>query len=128
MNVLVRDETATGRALGEQRLTFPDAVTLREVIRHRVREEVARYNLEPKPTFFGLVQPTDTEATLNGYRLRAPRTLDWERQADIAVEGFSRNAFFVLVGQRQVEELDEPVHLSESDEVEFVRLVPLVGG
>ena len=107
---------------------FPDTITLRDVIRHRVREEVARYNLDPTPTFFGLVQPTDTEATLNGYRLRAPRTLDWERQADIAVKGFSGNAFFVLVGERQVEDLDETLHLSESDDVEFVRLVPLVGG
>ncbi len=128
VSVVVRDETPAGRALGEQRLSFPDTATLRDVIRHRVREEVARYNLDRGATFFGLVQPTDTEATLNGYRLRAPRSLDWERQADIAVEGFSKNAFFVLVGDRQVEDLDEELHLNETDDLAFVRLVPLVGG
>jgi hypothetical protein len=128
VTVVVRDETPAGRALGEQRFTFDESVTLRELIRHRVREEVARYNLDRGPTFFGLVQPTDAEATPNGYRLRAPRTLDWERQADIAVAGFTKNAFFVLVGDRQVEDLDEELQLRETDDLAFVRLVPLVGG
>ena len=128
VTVLIRDETPTGRALGEQRFTLDDSLTLRELIRHRVREEVARYNLDRGPNFFGLVQPSDTEATLNGYRLRAPRTLDWERQADIAVGGFTKNAFFVLVGNRQVDDLDEALELHEADDLAFVRLVPLVGG
>ncbi len=128
VTVVVRDETPTGKVLGEQTLELPGSVTLREVIRHRVREEVARYNLERGNTFVGLVQPTDTEATLNGYRLRAPRSLSWERQADIAIEGFERNAFFVLVADRQVEDLDTELKLSETDDMAFVRLVPLQGG
>jgi len=128
ITVTVRDETATGRPLGEQPLLLPDRVTLRDVIRHRVREEVARYNLERGATFFGLVQPTDTEATLNGYRMRAPRRLDWERQADIAIAGFASNAFFVVVGDRQVDDLDEELQLHGDAEVSFVRLVALMGG
>jgi hypothetical protein len=128
VTVVVHDETAAGRRLGELALSLPDTVTVREIIRHRVREEVARYDLHRGPTFVGLVQPTETEATLNGYRMRAPRTLDPERQADVAVEGFTGNAFFVLVGDRQVDDLDEPLRLSDTDDVAFVRLVPLVGG
>jgi hypothetical protein len=128
VTVVVRDETASGKALGEQTLELPDTVTLRDVIRHRVREEVARYNLSRGDTFVGLVQPTDTEATLNGYRLRAPRTLDWERQAEIALTGFVSNAFFVLVGNRQVEDLDIELQAREIDDMAFVRMVPLQGG
>lgn len=128
VTVVVRDETATGKALAEQSLVLPETVTLREIIRHRVREEVARYNLERGDTFVGLVQPTDTEATLNGYRMRAPRKLAWERQADIALAGFAGNAFFVVVGNRQLEDLDAELHLQEADDIAFVRLVPLMGG
>jgi len=44
------------------------------------------------------------------------------------VEAFSRNGFVVLVGDRQVEGLDELLPLAEASTVAFVRLVPLVGG
>ncbi|MFF8374896.1 hypothetical protein ACF07V_02015 [Streptomyces sp. NPDC015661] len=45
-----------------------------------------------------------------------------------AVEAFGRNGFLVLVGDRQVEELDETVTVGPETEVVFLRLVPLVGG
>jgi hypothetical protein len=128
VKVVVRDETAAGHEVATQVIEMPSTVTLRDVIRHRVREEVARYNLDRGATFTGLVQPTDTEAELNGYRMRAPRTVDWERQADIAIAGFESNAFFVVVRHRQVEDLGEVLDLSDTDEVAFVRLVPLQGG
>ncbi|MEU4560040.1 hypothetical protein AB0F72_16790 [Actinoplanes sp. NPDC023936] len=45
-----------------------------------------------------------------------------------AVEAFSRNSFVVLVGNRQIEDLDERLDLSDGAEVTFLRLVPLAGG
>jgi hypothetical protein len=93
-----------------------------------VREEVARFNAAAGDVFRGLVQPTDTEATMNGYRLRERRRLDWERQADLACTAFERNGFVLFVGERQVESLDDVIDLTVDPEVSFVRLVPLVGG
>jgi hypothetical protein len=93
-----------------------------------VREEVARYNAEQGDLFIGLVQPTDAEQELNGWRLRAPRRISWEEQADVAEEAFGRNGFFVLVGDRQVDDLDEELALTADTDVAFVRLTPLVGG
>jgi hypothetical protein len=79
--------------------------------------------------FHGLVQPTETERTLNGFRLRAPgQVIDPERQFLSAVEAFGRNGFLVLVGDRQVEELDAELDLRTDTEVCFLKLVPLVGG
>jgi len=75
-----------------------------------------------------LVQPTDSEIELNGYRLREPRRLDWEKQADTAVKAFAKNGFFVNVDGRQVDSLDEDVTITADTDVSFVRLVPLVGG
>ena len=119
MFVIVRDETPGGRSLAEVTLELPGPGTLGELIRHRVREEVARHNLAPSHDFRGLVQP----------RKRDPgRRIDWEEQADVALQAFRQNGFFVLVGDRQVDDLDAELDLSTASDVAFVRLVPLVGG
>jgi hypothetical protein len=129
MRIVLADTTASGTETARLLLDdVPSPIRLRDLIRHRVREEVARYNAAPVPRFNGLVQPTDAERTLNGYVLRTPRTLDWEAQADAAVRAFGRNGFFVFAGERQVEDLDEELTLAEADVVSFLRLVPLVGG
>jgi hypothetical protein len=51
-----------------------------------------------------------------------------EAQAEAALTAFTRNAFFVFVADRQVDDLDEVLTLADTDVVSFVRLVPLVGG
>lgn len=129
MRLAIRDETATGKLQAEHLLAdVPDALSLRELIRLRVRDEVARHNAQPREVFNGLVCPVGAEAELNGYRFRSTRTIDWEEQADAAVEAFGHNAFFVIVAGNQVTDLDEQVRLDEATDVTFVRLVPLVGG
>ena len=125
----IEDRTATGKPIGSIDLPdVPDRITLRDLIRLRVREEVARYNLKPVDTFEGLVQPEDSQPLARGYRLRAPRRLDCEKQADIAVRSFLRNGFFVLVNGKQVIELDEEIPLAGSLDIGFIKLTPLVGG
>ncbi len=125
----VRDETMTGKETSSFTLIdLPDSIAVRDLIRWRVREEVARYNSRPSATFNGLVQPTDAEAGINGYDMRMPRRLDWEKQAEVALIAFARNGFVVLIGDHQVDDLDEMVHLDGNPDVVFVRLVPLVGG
>lgn len=129
MRIVLADTTASGTETARLLLDdVPSPIRLRDLICHRVREEVARYNAHPVPRFNGLVQPTDAEQTLNGYVLREPRALDWQAQAHAAVRAFGRNGFFVFIGDRQVDDLDEELTLADADVVSFVRLVPLVGG
>ena len=128
VSVTVRDERSPGRPSGELELSLDPRTTLRDLIRTRVREEVARYNSGPGERFNGLVRPTDAAEDANGYRLRKPRRLDWERQAQVAEGAFGRNGFFVIVGDRQVDDLDEELELRPETEIRFLRLTPLVGG
>ena len=73
--------------------------------------------------------PTSTERALNGDPAEQPRRrVNPERQVALAEQAFTRNGFVVLVGDRQVEELDDEVDLSRDTEVTFLKLVPLVGG
>ena len=125
----ISDETATGQRLNTLTLEFLTArITVRELIRKRVYEEVREYNLGASDHFRGLVQPTGAERTLNGYRLRERRQIDWEAQADRAVAAFQRNGFFILVDDRQAEDLDQAIELRAETQVSFVKLLPLVGG
>ncbi|MEU1406705.1 hypothetical protein ABZ471_30865 [Streptomyces sp. NPDC005728] len=127
--VRFRDETAAGKPVTEWEVAgLPDRMTVRDLIRLRVRQEVARHNARPSDRFHGLVRPDDAETELNGYRLREPRRIDWERQAEIAQRAFLANGFFVLAGDRQVEDLDDVVDLTVDPHLVFIKLVALVGG
>jgi hypothetical protein len=124
----VDETTAGGRSAAWAMEIFEERLALRELIRRRVYQEVAEHNAAQPEVFRGLVQPTDAELTLNGYRLRQPRRIDPERQYELAVTAFGRNGFVVLVDDRQVEELDDIVDLHRDTEVTFLKLVALVGG
>jgi hypothetical protein len=126
--VTIADEATSGErrtwvlGIAEERLA------LREVIRRRVFQEVAEYNVRHPAVFRSLVQPAGAEMTRNGYTLREPRHVDAEAQYLLAVKAFGRNGFVVLVGDRQAEDLDAEVDLPAGTEVTFLKLVPLVGG
>ena len=127
--VTVVDETTVGTKGEAWHLEiFEETLTLRELIRRRVFQEVAEYNAQQGPVFRGLVRPNDAEATLNGYTLRSKRHVDPEQQAASALAAFERNGFVVLVDDRQVEDLDATLALTMDTQVTFLKLVPLVGG
>jgi hypothetical protein len=105
MQVTVSDTTAAGREIARLLLDdVPSSILLRDLITHRVREEVARS------------------------WAHEPGTVDWQEQAEAALAAFRRNGYFVVVGDRQIEDLDEELTLAEADVVTFIRLVPLAGG
>ena len=116
-----------------------EELTVRELIRQRVYEEVSDYNQRLDEQFGTpqklLVTPSEMEARLNKKpsnadpdKTRKKRQIDWEEQYDLACKGFQSNAFFVLIGDRQAEELDETFRVTVDTEITFVKLVPLVGG
>jgi hypothetical protein len=137
--VLVRDETMTGREIESWVLPgLPDEITARELVRLRVREEVARFNASGSGVFRGLVRPSRSSsagAAAAGAAAAGAASggassgrIDWEAQAEVACAAFAGNGFVMIVGERQVEDLDEVIDLRWTPSVAFIRLVPLVGG
>ena len=53
-----------------------ERITVRELIRARVYQEVREYNLRQPEYFRGLVQPADAERTLNGFKVPRRRRID----------------------------------------------------
>jgi hypothetical protein len=129
VTVAICDETLGSSTQHTWNLEFLDeTVTAQDLIRRRVYQEVQDYNLEPADVFQGLVQPTDTETLLNGFKVPDKRELDWEAQYAKALEAFAGNGFIMLVNDKQIEALDEVVALTTGTRVSFLKLVPLVGG
>ncbi|MEU7710732.1 hypothetical protein ACFXA2_10445 [Micromonospora chalcea] len=79
---------------------FEEEVRLAELIRRRVFLEIAESGVDADP----------------------------EERTRTTLEAFGRNAFVVLVDDRQVTDLDEKVRLHAGSRVTFLKLVPLVGG
>ncbi|MGW6904540.1 hypothetical protein [Streptomyces sp. NPDC054940] len=123
------DETTSGsRSDGWGLEIAEERLTVRELIRRRVFQEVAEYNARTPEVFQGLVQPQDAERVLNGYAMRTARRIDPETQTELALKAFGGNGFLVLVGDRQVTDLDDEIDLALGTEITFLKLVPLVGG
>ncbi|TNY36568.1 hypothetical protein [Thermomonospora catenispora] len=120
-DVVLRDETAAGRPAGALRLSdLPERMTLRELIRLRVREEVARCDADPSRDPAG---PAGARRTG-----RAGPAVDWVERADRAERAFAANGFFVFSADRRLEDLDEEPDLTAGLELTFVKVVPPAGG
>lgn len=124
----VDETTSGGRSDGWGIEIAEERLTVRELIRRRVFQEVAEYNARTPEVFQGLVQPQDTERVLNGYAVRSRRRIDPEAQTEQALKAFAGNGFLVLVGDRQVTDLDDEIELGLGTEITFLKLVALVGG
>jgi hypothetical protein len=123
----VHDETTSGESRSAGIFQFDNTkLSLREIIRLRVQQEVARFNEADYEMFQGLVQPEESERVLNGVRTRP--ILDAQKQFTKAIAAFKGNGFLVLLDDRQIMDLDETLHLTAQSKITFLRLVPLVGG
>ncbi len=105
-----------------------ETISVRELIRLRIFQEVEDYNNRQPAVFHMLVQPGETERTLNGYKFHKPRIINPQMQFDSAVEAFESNGIIVLVDDRQMSSLDDEIALRPETSVTFLKLIPLVGG
>ena len=129
VTLTIYDETLSGEKTPRLTLDFAvQRITVRDLIRDRVYQEVHDYNQAQPEYFRGLVQPTDSEQVLNGYKLPKQRSIDWGKQYEKALQAFQNNGFIILVNDRQVEDLEEEIELTEELPISFLRLIPLVGG
>lgn len=130
--ITVRDELATGLGtpITEFVLELPENyITVRELIRQRIEQEIAAYNAQNS-------NKLDTFLQLQGQELLNPQRpvvrniakLNADQQVELACSAFERNGLLILIDDRQVEQLDDYVDFKPQTVVTFLKLVPLVGG
>ena len=127
--LLICDQTNWGGETNQFTIEcLTETLSVRELIRARIYQEVQDYNQKTPDYFRGLVQPTDAEQALNGYRLKEKRTINWQEQYERAIDAFSRNGFFILVDDKQAESLDQTFEVKVYTAITFIKLLPLTGG
>jgi hypothetical protein len=127
--VRMQDTTNVGKVTGEIDVKLSKTrVTVRELIEARVYAEVDRYNNKLPEYFHGLVQPTQAEKTINGFKMKERKKVDPEKQIYVALDAFQKNGYFLLIDNLQPESLDQEIIISPKTSVSFLKLTPLVGG
>ncbi len=128
-SVTIKDASPTGKVSHQRKLSVPSSVlTVEELIKIRVFQEVKSYNEQMPDYINSLVQPSQEEKILNGIKVKARRQIDAEQQYYLALDFFQKNGFFILVDDRQVSELQTKIVVKEDTEISFIKLTPLVGG
>jgi hypothetical protein len=129
ITISIKDENFSGKVIQELMIDFKsESVTIKDIIEARVRQEVFSYNDKLPEYYHGLVEPTEAEKTLNGFKLRNKKPIDAEKQVYVALDAFQKNGFFVLVDHQQCSSLNQTVTLGKDTRISFVKLTPLVGG
>lgn len=131
MNITItaKDETFSGKVLNEVLLHFKtEKVLVKDIIKERVLKEVENYNNKLPQYFNGLVEPTDAQKTLNGFKLKPKKLIDGEKQVYVALDAFLKNGYFLLIDNIQSENLEDEMIISNDTKISFIKLTPLVGG
>jgi len=125
----IRDTTGAGSIINEIDVLLKSSrVTVKDIIEARVIAEVEKYNAKLPEYFNGLIQPTDAERTINGYKMKQRKKVDPEKQVYIALDAFKKNGFFLLIDKFQAESLEQKIDISPATQISFIKLTPLVGG
>jgi hypothetical protein len=129
MTIAIKDENFSGSIINEINLDFQqENVTVRDIITQRVIHEVENYNQKLPEYFNGLVEPSDAEKTINGFKLTTRKMIDAEKQVYVALDAFTKNGYFLLIDTIQSESLEQEVFLKSTTSISFIKLTPLVGG
>jgi hypothetical protein len=129
MKILIKDDTISGETNNLFEIeTNEQKATVKELIKMRIFEEIGSYNEKLPEYFKSLVQPTEAQVTLNGYRLIEKRAIDPEKQYYLALDAFNKNGYFLIINDKQVESLEQEIEIQENMELQFIKLTQLVGG
>jgi hypothetical protein len=106
-----------------------ETITIGDLIAERVRDEVRKFNKNPDAYITSLVMPNAIKnpSIVSKRKHRMPE-IDPERHVRTAIESFNQGEFFLFVDHQQYLDIEDKVSLTQQSTVEFIRLIPLVGG
>ena len=117
----------TGQRTVQTRLTLPTAtLTVRQLIACKVRQEVADYAAHQRPGLSG--EYLSAEALL---RAEAPEALvPGAAHTEIAraQRAFAARDYMIVIDNHRLVDAEEMVTLHPQTRVEFIKILPLVGG
>lgn len=140
--------TISGKALGRKKPLFADfsvapppgirgddGITLRQLIEHVVREEVAAFKRRQHDRLAlrvlsarEIVEGAERGKIDSGSSEIEPQEVDAEDAVGTALEAFEDGLYLVVIDGRDYRELDRQVFLEPESRITFIRLTLLAGG
>src|SRR5215470_16944552 len=115
----------TGQRLSHVRLALPAArLAVRELIAHKVRQEVEECLTQQRPGLSG--EYLSPEELLGAVSSATPGSSGDEIIR--AQQAFAARAYMIVVDNRRVWDLEDMLTLGPTTQVEFIKILPLVGG
>jgi hypothetical protein len=115
----------TGQRLSHVRLALPAArLAVRELIAHKVRQEVEECLTQQRPGLSG--EYLSPEELLGAMASATPGAVGEEIVR--AQQAFAARAYMLVVDNRRVWGLEDILTLGPATQVEFIKILPLVGG
>jgi len=115
----------TGQRISHVRLALPVArVAVRELIAHKVRQEVEECLNHQRSELSG--EYLSPEELLGAVSIAMPGTVGDEIIR--AQQAFAARAYMIVVDNRRVWGLEDVLTLGPTTQVEFIKILPLVGG
>lgn len=120
-----------------------ESITVRELIERAVSQQIHELTLKKRLDATAAraalarqyLSPEEVQAQAQEGRVKMPTVPDAQgprvnekAEVEKAVRAFKAQRYFVFVGGRQAEDLDEELDFSQQTQVTFLRLTPLVGG
>ena len=118
----------TGQRTSHVCLTLPVAtLTVQDLIAHKVGQEVEEFCAHQRPDVSGEYR---TPEELLGVTPSASRGVPGTALDEIAraQQAFTARAYMIVVDNQRVWEPDTPLTLRPETQVEFIKILPLVGG
>jgi hypothetical protein len=115
-------------------------ITVRDLIHERVRLELARIEAQRKIGSYTVTRTAEEEQrnaacrrsslaeAILGDESAAPNAAHGQRQRRVAEQAFEQGLFYVLLDNRQAEDLDQVIDLASVRQATFLLLTPLRGG
>src|SRR5262249_31981689 len=115
----------TGQRLSHVRFVLPASrLAVRELIAHKVRQEVAEYLAHQRPGLSG--ESLAPEELLGAVASATPGPVGDEIVR--AQQAFAVRSYMIVVNNRRVWDLEDVLTLDPTTRIEFIKILPLVGG
>jgi hypothetical protein len=117
----------SGQHTTHLRLTLPAArLSLADLIAHKIRQEVAECRAHRRPALSGEHYAPETLIRVPTLDRLVPG--DVESEIGRAQQAFAARNYMIVIDNQRVDGLDTLVTLACSSQIEFIKILPLVGG
>jgi hypothetical protein len=117
----------SGQRLLQTHVTVPTAtLTVRQLIARKVQQEVSECVAQQRPGLSG--EYLSPEALIRAATPQALVPGDIDTEIERAQRAFAARDYMIVINNRRVFDVNEVLRLQADTQVEFIKILPLVGG